>query len=95
MCLAIPGRLESRRELNPLTPEGTVRFGGVTRAVTLTFVPEAMVGDHVLVHAGVAIAVINEAEAERILRALDELGATEEEEFDAPPEGLDAPKEGS
>lgn len=55
-----------------------VRFGGVTRAVTLSFVPEAEVGCHVLVHAGVAIAVVDEEEAERILRALDELGATEE-----------------
>jgi len=61
MCLAIPGRLESRRDDNPLTPEGTVRFGGVTRTVTLTFVPEATVGSHVLVHAGVAITVVDEA----------------------------------
>lgn len=79
MCLAIPGRIESMVETAPLTRQGKVRFGGIEKTVNLAFVPEANIGDYVLVHVGVAIARIEEAEAERVFDYLDELGEIETE----------------
>ena len=55
MCLAIPGRLLSHDDEAPLFRTGRVDFGGVIKAVSLACVPEAEVGDTLLVHAGLAI----------------------------------------
>ena len=68
MCLAIPGELLSIEGDDPLTRQGRVAFGGIIKRVNLTFVPEAAIGDYVLVHAGFAITTIDAAEAERTLR---------------------------
>ncbi len=46
-----------------LTRAARVDFGGIVKEVNLAFVPEAAVGDYVLVHVGFAITVIDEAEA--------------------------------
>ncbi len=62
MCLAIPMKLVERSEF-----EGTVELDGVRRRVSLALLPEAVAGDHVLVHAGYAIARVDAAEAEEIL----------------------------
>jgi hydrogenase expression/formation protein HypC len=73
MCLAIPGRLDSRDD-SGVFPTGVADFGGVRKQVCLAFVPEAAVGDYVLVHVGFAISCIDEAEAHRtleVLRAMD------------------------
>jgi len=82
MCLAVPGCLrsiESRdpggtcgSELESLDREGVVDFGGVERRVSLAFVPEARVGDFVLVHAGVAIRTMTSERAWVTLRLLGE-----------------------
>ena len=70
MCLAIPMKLiEKRDEL-----EGTAELWGVRRQVSLMLAPEAEVGDHVLLHAGYAIGVVDEEEARKTLEMLDELG---------------------
>ena len=77
MCLAVPGRIMEVTGDDPFMRAGRVSFGGVVRDVNLAFVPDAAVGDYVLVHAGVAIHVIDECEAERTfeyLRQLEELG---------------------
>ncbi|MEJ2409190.1 MAG: HypC/HybG/HupF family hydrogenase formation chaperone [Novosphingobium sp.] len=74
MCLAVPGELLEVKGDDPLTREGRVVFAGVMRRVNLAYVPEAGPGDYVLVHAGLAIAVIDEAEARRTLALLDEIG---------------------
>jgi hydrogenase expression/formation protein HypC len=61
----------------PLTRLGKVDFGGIVKEVNLAFVPEAVVGDYVLVHVGFAISRVNEQEATRVfdyLREIDELG---------------------
>jgi hydrogenase expression/formation protein HypC len=58
---------------DPLSRTGRVAFGGIVREINLTFAPEADVGDYVLVHAGVAIAVLDEAEAARTLACLASL----------------------
>ena len=73
MCLAIPGSLEERFFAHDL-PMGKVNFNGVRREVCLAYVPEACVGDFVVVHVGFAISVVDPAEAARMLAILDELG---------------------
>jgi len=73
MCLAVPGVIEAVREADGLR-RGDVRFGGVTREVVLATVPDAGVGDYVLVHVGFALAKVDEAEARRTLELLGELG---------------------
>lgn len=78
MCLAIPGRIIETQD-SDLMRMGKVDFGGVTREVSLAYVPEAAVGDFVIVHAGFAISQIDEAEAQETLDLLVESGILEEE----------------
>ena len=78
MCLAIPGRVLETEEQDGLRP-GRVQFGGIVRAVRLDFVPEASVGDYVVVHVGFAISRIDAEEAERTYQLLLEMGVLEEE----------------
>ncbi len=73
MCLGIPGEILAIREENELSV-GSVKFGGITRDVCLSCIPDAAVGDFVLVHVGFAIAKVDREEAERAYRTLDELG---------------------
>ena len=75
MCLAVPGRIESITEAGPLMRVASVDFGGVTREVNLACVPEAALGDYVLVHVGFALSVIDPVEAERIFGYLREIEA--------------------
>jgi hydrogenase expression/formation protein HypC len=79
MCLAIPGQVVQRLDAEPPFTTAVVEFAGVRRQVSLACVPEASEGDYVLVHAGVAISRINEAEAAKVLAALE---ALEFQEFD-------------
>jgi len=58
---------------------GRVQFGGIVRQVSLSFVPEAEVGDYVMVHVGFAISRVDAAEAERTYKLLEEMGALEAE----------------
>ena len=71
MCLAVPACITEIRAGDPRM--GNVDFGGVAREVCLDWVPEARIGDFVLVHVGFAIGVIDEAEARETLRLLAEL----------------------
>jgi hydrogenase expression/formation protein HypC len=76
MCLAIPGKILSLVNEDPLTRTGKVSFGGVVKEVNLAYVPEAAVGDYVIVHVGFAISKIDEAEAQQVfeyLKKMDEL----------------------
>ncbi|ADG82161.1 hydrogenase assembly chaperone HypC/HupF [Thermincola ferriacetica] len=68
MCLAVPGQIIAR---NDFTAE--VKLAGVVREISLELVPEAQVGDYVLVHAGFAIQVIDEEEAKKTLEIFKEL----------------------
>lgn len=70
MCLAVPGRIIDIADESPLTRTGRVNFGGVTRHVNLSMVPEAAIGDYVLVHAGLAIGVVNPHEAAKTIAYL-------------------------
>jgi len=77
MCLAVPGRIVSIEGSDPLLRIGTVDFGGTRKQISLSCVPEAREGDYVLAHAGLALNVVDEAEAEKTLDLLRE--ATEGE----------------
>lgn len=78
MCLAVPGRIVSVAGDDPLTRTGRVDFGGIVKEIQLAFVPEARVGDHVLVHVGFAITLLDETEAARVFEHLAEIGALED-----------------
>jgi hydrogenase expression/formation protein HypC len=78
MCLAVPGLIVNVLRNDEPFVVGAVEFAGVRRSVNLACVPEAKVGDYVLVHAGVAITVINEEEAEKVLRELTAIGSMDE-----------------
>ena len=76
MCLAVPGQIIGISGDDPLTRTGKVSFGGVIKEVCLAYVPEAKVGDWVIVHVGFALSVLDEAEARQTLdylRQIDEL----------------------
>ena len=63
MCLAVPAKVVAVDDTaDPLLRRGTVDFGGVRREVCLAFVPEAALGDYVLVHAGFALNKVTEDE---------------------------------
>jgi hydrogenase expression/formation protein HypC len=82
MCLAVPGKILEISEESG-SRFGRVQFGGVTRRVQLDFVPEAGVGDYVIVHVGFALSKVNAEEAERTYALLQEMGMLEEEEQDS------------
>ena len=73
MCLAVPGKLLSVEGEDLLARTGKVSFGGILKEVNLTCVPEAKVGDYLIVHAGLAISVLDEEEAARTLEYLQEI----------------------
>ncbi|MGV8905291.1 MAG: HypC/HybG/HupF family hydrogenase formation chaperone [Acetobacterium sp.] len=72
MCLAIPGKV-----LSLVGNNGSVEIGNMKRAVFMHLVPEAVVNDYVLVHAGCAIQMIDEEEAKITLDILKELAQNE------------------
>lgn len=74
MCLAVPGRILSIEGIDPVLRAGRVDFAGIVKRVNLSFVPDAQVGDFVLVHVGVAISTVDEAEAAQVFAYLKEMG---------------------
>lgn len=73
MCLGIPGKIIESFESQGLLM-AKVQFGGIVREACLQYVPEAKVGDYVVVHVGFAITRLNEEEAMRTYRLLEEIG---------------------
>jgi len=84
VCLAIPGKILEIQEAGPLR-SARVEFGGIIRQVSLNFVPEAQLGDYVMVHVGFAISTVDASEAERTYKLLEEMGLLQSE-FPAPAE---------
>lgn len=72
MCLAIPGKICALHE-NLGVPMAKVDFGGMTRDACLAYVPDARIGDYVLVHVGFAISKVDEEEAQRTYMYLAEM----------------------
>jgi hydrogenase expression/formation protein HypC len=73
MCLGIPGEIREIRQDQGLRV-GKVQFGGITRDVCLDCIPDAALGDFVLVHVGFAISKVDPKEAARAYATLQELG---------------------
>jgi hydrogenase expression/formation protein HypC len=73
MCLGIPGEVLSIEQDAQGLLRGRVSFGGVVREVSLDLVPEARVGDYVVVHVGFALSVIDAEEAQSVFQLLQEL----------------------
>ena len=71
MCLAIPGRILALEEGS--LRMGRVAFGDVVKEVSLAFVPEAVIGDYVVVHAGLALELIDEEAAMNVFETFREL----------------------
>ncbi|MGB7767394.1 MAG: HypC/HybG/HupF family hydrogenase formation chaperone [Verrucomicrobiia bacterium] len=81
MCLAIPGKIESISGDDPLTRMGKINFGGILKEASLAYVPEARVGDYVIVHVGFALSRLDEDEAQKVfeyLKQMEELGELQE-----------------
>jgi hydrogenase expression/formation protein HypC len=72
MCLAIPGKIVKITEReNPLERSGKISFGGILKEVNLAYVPEAEINNYVIVHAGFAISILDEEEAQQTLADLN------------------------
>jgi hydrogenase expression/formation protein HypC len=81
MCLAVPGKIISIENEDSLLRSGKVDFGGIFKQVNLACVPEARIGDYVLVHVGFGISKIDEAEARQVfeyLRQMEQIDEMEE-----------------
>lgn len=79
MCLAVPGEILSISGADA-SRTGVVSFGGARKEASLAFVPEARVGDYVLVHAGFAISVVDAEEAAQTLEYFRQMGELDEPE---------------
>jgi hydrogenase expression/formation protein HypC len=78
MCLAVPGRVLSIAEADG-TLMAEVDFGGVRKSVCLQYIPDAAVGEYVVVHVGFAIQRLDEKSAQETLANFERLGILEEE----------------
>lgn len=78
MCLAVPGKIVSILNEDPIARSGKVNFGGVAKEINLAYVPEAKVGDYVIVHVGFALSILDEEEANRVFEYLKEIDELEE-----------------
>lgn len=79
MCLAVPGKVVSILGDDPAFRSGSVDFCGIRKTVNLAFTPEVQAGDFVMVHVGFAISRVDEEEALRTFRYLEQIGALAEE----------------
>jgi hydrogenase expression/formation protein HypC len=73
MCLAVPGKITSISGSDPLSRIGKIDFGGISKEASLAYVPEAAIGDYVIVHVGFALSVVDEQEALKIFEYLREM----------------------
>ncbi|GAA1041024.1 HypC/HybG/HupF family hydrogenase formation chaperone [Virgisporangium ochraceum] len=78
MCLAVPGRI-IRLDNRDDTLMAEVDFGGVRKDVCLEYIPDATVGEYVIVHVGFAIQRLDEASAKKTLEEFERMGILEEE----------------
>lgn len=83
MCLAVPGKITSIHGDEPLSRMGKIDFGGILKEASLAYVPEAKIGDYVIVHVGFAISRLDEEEAHKVfeyLREMEDLAELEDRE---------------
>jgi hydrogenase expression/formation protein HypC len=89
MCLAIPGKLIETHRDDQGVKMGKANFGGVVKEVCLEYTPEAAQGDYVLVHVGFALQTVDEEEAARTYKLLEQMGQLDD--LQIPPIDLDEP----
>jgi len=87
MCLAIPGKLLEISDDGHGVRMGRANFGGIVKQVCLEYTPEVVAGDYVLVHVGFALSKVDEDEAARTYKLLEEMKQLGE--LDPPEDGLD------
>ncbi|MCI5126372.1 MAG: HypC/HybG/HupF family hydrogenase formation chaperone [Candidatus Electrothrix sp. AR5] len=80
MCLAIPGKITEIYQKNALRMS-KIDFGGIAKEICLEFVPEAELGDYALVHAGFAISLMNETEAQKNIQLIQEVSRFDDEVY--------------
>jgi hydrogenase expression/formation protein HypC len=78
MCLGVPGRIMSLEPSPTGMTMGRVNFGGIIKEVCMAYVPDAEVGDYVVVHVGFAISKIDEAQAQEVFEYLRQIGELDE-----------------
>lgn len=79
MCLAIPGKIQSIEIIQDgIVRMAKVSFGGIIKEASLELVPDATIGDYVLIHVGVAISKVDEEEAQKVFGYLKEAGEIDE-----------------
>lgn len=79
MCLAVPGKITSiYSAYGGMVKMAKVSFGGIIKEASLEMLPTAKEGDYVLVHVGVALSIVNEVEAQKTFRYLEEIGELKE-----------------
>ncbi|VAX35249.1 [NiFe] hydrogenase metallocenter assembly protein HypC [hydrothermal vent metagenome] len=83
MCLAVPGKIINIEGDDALTKQAKVNFGGIVKNINLAYVPEAKVGEYVIVHVGFALSKVDEEEALKVFEYLKEIGELEELEDNA------------
>jgi hydrogenase expression/formation protein HypC len=86
MCLGVPGRIVSLTADATGMTMGKVNFGGITKEVCLAYVPDAEVGDYVVVHVGFAISKIGEDQAAEVFEYLRQIGELDELKVPQPDE---------
>lgn len=75
MCLAVPGKIVSIAGDDPLERTGKIDFGGILKQASLAYVPDANIGDYVIVHVGFALSRVDEAEAAKIFEYVRQMEA--------------------
>ena len=79
MCLAVPGKIiKIENQIDDIFRFAKVSFNGIVKDVNLAMVPEAKIGDYVLVHVGSAISVVDEEEAKTTMDILMQMGELDE-----------------
>lgn len=73
MCLAVPGKIIDMSGDDPLSVMGLIDFSGISKHISLAYLPEAKLNDYVIVHAGFAISIIDQDEARESIKAFQNL----------------------
>jgi hydrogenase expression/formation protein HypC len=73
MCLGVPGKVVEWIDQDPIFGRAIIEFGSVRRECQMACTPDAKIGEYVIVHAGIAIAIIDAKEAERTLQDLSDI----------------------
>ena len=76
MCLAVPAKIKSIKN-----SMANVEISGVTYEASLMLTPEAKIGDYVIIHAGFAIQILDQQEAEDTLKLFQDIDRAIEEEL--------------